>query len=124
MNKVIDDHYMNIVVTNGYFDFYDYKTPIKTYMLDQNFATLNSTVCHYMKLTIKKNIAIFNDDILLGSQGHSTQDTFFSIEDKMVRTSCFWCSQLLIYVEDTTARAKLTLWSTSQPTRRSTRTSE
>jgi len=72
---------ISIALISGYFDFNDYSSPVKTYLLDTNYFTLVPDVTQYVTYPVQKNTVILNDDIYFGSQGTQIQQTYYEIVD-------------------------------------------
>ena len=87
INDLFNQNYIDIAIISSYFDFEDYENPIHYYLEDMNVFNLIPSLGLQVQYQVRQNQAVMNDDILLGSQGHSNEVNFYSIDRKRISYS-------------------------------------
>ena len=87
INDFFNQNYIKIAIISSYFDFDDYDNPIYYYLQDINMYNIIPNLGIKVQYQVRQNLAVMNDDILLGSQGISSEFSFYNIERKRISYS-------------------------------------
>ena len=87
INNLINQSYIDIAIISSYFDFDDYDDPIHYYLQDMNMYNFIPNLGIQVQYQVRLNQAVINDDIFLGSQGISSEVSFYNIERKRISYS-------------------------------------
>mmetsp|Transcript_39700 Transcript_39700/g.45582 ORF Transcript_39700/g.45582 Transcript_39700/m.45582 type:complete len:302 (-) Transcript_39700:372-1277(-) len=79
ISDTIRDHYVQLAMVSGYFDFDDYSSPVKTYLMDSSIVNLVDGMSQYFEYKLRRNSAVLSDSLLLGAQGAQTHLAFYSV---------------------------------------------
>lgn len=73
--------FVQAFILSTYFDYNDYKSPIKTYVGDMDFFGLMNGYTRTFQVKVQQNMATTADDLIYNQ--YSTTEYFYSVENKI-----------------------------------------
>ena len=85
IDQIFNLHIVDFIIVSTYLDFDDYDSPVHHYIQDLNYYYLSTNYYQEVFYNVKRNIALLNDNILIGSLGFSDSLDFYSIDRKSMK---------------------------------------